>query len=82
MINQQLKLMTNKPNHLLVKKKFHVVTYLFLISMGRTTHVNMDMCCAGGRTHITRNTSITRDMCFRGKRTHITSNMSFRGRGK
>ena len=53
------------------KGKVPCCQLLFLISIGRTTHVNMDMCflgkekhiplnmcCAGGGTHITRNTSI------------------------
>ena len=57
---------------------------LFLISVGRTTHITMDMCflgrekhitmdmsSSGAGTHITRNTTITRDMCFPvGKKTY------------
>ena len=63
---------------------------LYLISIGRTTHVTMDMCfpggekhitmdicCAGRGTHITRNTSISRDMCFPGGKKHITRDMCF-----
>ena len=67
------------------KRKVPYCHLLFSISIGRTTHVTMDMCflgrekhitmdmcCAGRRTHITRNTTITRDMCSPAGKKHTT----------
>ena len=70
------------------KKKDACCHLLFLISIGRTTHVTRDMCFPGRKKHITmhmccagRGTHITRNMCFPGRRTHITRDMCFPGMG-
>ena len=66
------------------KEKDACCHLLFLISIGRTTHVTRDMCFPGEGTHITRDmcfpgggTHITRDMCFPGEGTHITRDKRF-----
>ena len=74
--------MTNYANPLHIKKRMNVVTYIFLLSIGRTTHVTKDMCFLGREKHITihmccagRGRHITRNMCFPGWGTHITDDV-------
>ena len=69
------------------KEKDECCHLLFLISIGRTTHVTKDMCFPGREKHITmhmccagRGRHITRNMCFPGWGTHITDDV-FPGKG-
>ena len=58
------------------KEKDECCHLLFLISIGRTTHVTKDMCFPGREKHITMH------MCCAGSGRHITRNMCFPGWGK
>ena len=53
------------------KEKVPCCHLLFLISVGRTTHVTMDMCFPATEKHITM------DMCCAGRGTHITRNKGY-----
>ena len=53
------------------KEKVPCCHLLFLISIGRTTHLTMDMCFPAREKHITM------DMCCAGRGTHITRNKGY-----
>ena len=53
------------------KEKVPCCHLLFFISIGRTTHVTMDMCFPAREKHITT------DMCCAGRRTHIKGNKGY-----